>query len=549
MPQVMFNPRLRALLLGAFIAAPFAAMLAWSSSRFKAGSIVTLLVTAVLCWLLVAGLTRNWRRFFLAYFPLLLASIAYVAYACSFGIVPGHTLAMLAVSASWEELQGLWTVWQGKWLLLPLVALLCAYLWLAWRMPPWPIFVGRTQLATRVLLGLTLPAAAFAAHNSQQLIDGVALNPVAGSLLFAAGQVPRARAEIRGEGITKVPYHASRAGQAEEVHVLVIGESARRGSWSLYGYGRPTTPYLEKIRGELIVLTHAVTDANLTSLAVPILLTGMKPAEVTATRPQGTLFDLAREGGYRTSYLVNQDLGISTSIGVVAEELVYPPDLQMTYFGRQVSDSALLPAYRRALARGGQARFIGMHIMESHWEYFHRYPPSFQRYGDASHLNPMSLLLKGGSTFPDLTDAYDNSTLYADWFLQQVIEGARALQVPVTVTFVPDHGESLPQLDDGAAGHGQNFYNAAQFNIPAFVWVNERYRSAHPQETAALQANADRQVRSHDFFYTEAQLMGISWPGEAPARSFASSGFVPDSDSGQLVGGVLSVAPRTLGTR
>ncbi|MBS0579883.1 MAG: phosphoethanolamine transferase [Proteobacteria bacterium] len=540
----MLTDKQRTIALAALAAAPFIAMLTWAAiSHRAAGSIVTLLVTSVLCWLLLAGCTRTWRYLLLAYFPFLLASVAYAGYTVGFGIVPGHTLAVLTVSASWEELRGLWTVWQGKWLLLPLLALLGTYLWLAWQTPVTPIFAGRTYLVTRVLLGLSVPAVAFAAHNTQQLIDGVALNPIVGTVMFTAGQVPRARAEIRGEAIQRLPYHATRAGTAEEVHVLVIGESARRGSWSVYGYARQTTPYLERIKDESIFFTHAVADANLTSLAVPMLLTGMTPEEVLSAKPHGTLLDLAREGGYFTTWLVNQDLGISTAIGVVADELVYPPDPQMTFFGRRVSDSALLPAYERALGRGGHSRFIGMHIMESHWEYFHRYPPAFQRFGDPSHLDSMSLLLKGGSIFPDLTDAYDNSTLYADWFLQQVIEQARKLTVPVTVTFVPDHGESLPQLDDGAAGHGQAVYSAAQFDIPAFIWANASYRAAHEAEFAALKANAGRRVRSHDFFYTEAQLMGITWPGAAPGRSIAASDFRPDGTSAYLIGGVPNTIP------
>ncbi len=43
--------------------------------------------------LLLAYCTRTWRTLFLAYVPLLLLSAAYAAYALTYGIVPGHTLA------------------------------------------------------------------------------------------------------------------------------------------------------------------------------------------------------------------------------------------------------------------------------------------------------------------------------------------------------------------------------------------------------------------------------------------------------------------------
>jgi hypothetical protein len=83
-----------------------------------------------------------------------------------------------------------------------------------------------------------------------------------------------------------------------------------------------------------------------------------------------------------------------------------------------------------------------------------------------------------------------------DWFLQQVIEQASALKVPATVTFLPDHGEASPYLDGGAVGHDAAHYVAAEFEIPAFIWVNAAHRTAHPDKVAALQANAAREIRS-----------------------------------------------------
>jgi glucan phosphoethanolaminetransferase (alkaline phosphatase superfamily) len=518
---------------------PYVIMLAWGWRLYRTRSLVACVLAAALASLLLAGCTRTWRWFFLAAFPLLLLGIAYVSYSLSFGIVPGHTLAMVLVGASLEELQGLWTVWADKWLLLPVLGVLALYLWLALRLPSWPIFSGGTYVGARILLVLALPVTAYAAHNTIQMMDGIALNPAVGSLMFLGGQMPMVRKEMKGGYIVKVPYRGRRVSAAEEVHVLIVGESARRGSFSVYGYHRSTTPYLEKLQSEAIFMQHAVADANLTSLAVPMILTGVAPETLKSTPQRGTLLDLAKEAGYSTAWLVNQDFDITTMLGIAPDHLEVPPDAKGDVFGRRVPDDALLPAYRSELARSGTPRFIGMHIMESHWEYYLRYPSTFQRYGEPNRLSALSVFLAGGTVFSDLTDAYDNSVLYTDWFLEQVIEAARALSVPVSVTFIPDHGESLPQLDEGAAGHGGPVYYPSQFQIPAFVWVNEAYRAAHPERVAAMQANAAKEVRSHDFFYTEAELMGISFPEAKPERSFASSAFVPDNNGPQLVGGVL----------
>ena len=101
--------------------------------------------------------------------------------------------------------------------------------------------------------------------------------------------------------------------------------------------------------------------------------------------------------------------------------------------------------------------------------------------------------------------------LYSDWLLEQIIEAARKLNVPATVTFLPDHGESLPDLDE-AAGHGGPDFYPSQYEIPAFVWVNDAYRAAHPQRVAILKAMRPVRYAVTSSLYTVADLMGITWP-------------------------------------
>jgi glucan phosphoethanolaminetransferase (alkaline phosphatase superfamily) len=276
---------------------------------------------------------------------------------------------------------------------------------------------------------------------------------------------------------------------------------------------------------------------------VPMILTGLTPQEAESGHAGGNLLDLAKEAGYTTSWLVNQDIGISTLLGMAADHLEYPPDLQEGRFGRRALDEVLLPAYRREIARTGHARLIGMHVMGSHWEYYLRYPKSFQRFGSPERLSMLTSASTDRSMVADLNDSYDNTVLYTDWFLQQIIEQARGLDVPATVTFIPDHGEASPYLDDGAVGHGATHYVPAEFEIPAFIWINAAFRKAHPSKVAALEANASKEIRSHDVFYTVADLMGITWPGASPEKSFASMHFVPDTTKQHLARGVLVTRP------
>lgn len=533
--------RVRLLALGAMAAAPVLAMAAWAARGYGLRSTVALLLCAALLWALVAGLTRTWARFFAVQFPLFVLGIGFVGYTFAFRSPPGASLAIILAGTSWEEMVGFVKVVQAGPPGLLLVGALAGYLYLVLTLPRLPIFRPGLRRAVRAFLVLLLPATAYVAMDADALIDGAALVPGVGSVLFIGGNLLPAYRALSGKDIVKIAYHASRTG-GEEVHVLVIGESARRASWSVYGYRRQTTPFLDTMRGEAIFLEHAHADANLTSWSVPMMLTGMGPEQFAFDKVHGNLVDLAREAGYGTAWLVNQDISISTSVGVAADRLHYPPDLSRDLYGRHARDEVLLPAYRREVGQSGAARFIGIHSNGSHWEYYLRYPPSFQRFGSAKELGSLSMMSIGDPAAAAITDAYDNSVLYTDWFLQQVIAAVRSLEVPVTVTFFPDHGEDLRMLD-GTTGHGMARYTPHQFEIPAFVWLNDAYRLKHPERVRALQANAAREVRSHDVFYTLADLMGITWPGANERHSFASEQFVPDTGMKCIAGGTL-VAPQ-----
>ena len=349
-------------------------------------------------------------------------------------------------------------------------------------------------------------------------------NPLIGGILFAIGPLHAASSLVQGTGIPKVRYGADRIA-ATEVHILIIGESARRDSWSVYGYSRPTTPYLDKLRGQAIFFQHAVADANVTICAVPILLTGMSPSRFDLRAVRGNLVGLAGEAGYSTAWLMNQDPHISLLTGIHADRMVYPPSLHTLASGKLPLDEVLLPEVRTELAQATRARFVGLHVIGSHWAYDSRYPARFRQFGSGAPLSYLDAV--SGKPDQRVVDAYDNSVAYTDWFIGQIIDAARALSVPVTVTYFSDHGEDLYLLD-GRSGHGAASYSKHQFDIPAFVWANPAYRSAHPDKVQAMEQNAGKEIRSHNVFYSEADLMGIRWPDAKPDESFASATFVPD---------------------
>ena len=459
-------------------------------------------------------------------------AVVYAAYTLTYGSPPGELLAYVLATSSWAEVVGFFGIWQGERLLIAAAVSRLAYIAVAALAPVTPIFAGRNSYVRWGILGALALVTAFAAQNPVAFLGGLAVNPVIGTAMFVKGPLHAASALVKGTVIPKVSYGAARV-PGEEVHILIIGESARRDSWSAYGYSRKTTPNIDRLQSEFILFKNAVADANVTVCAVPILLTGMSPARFDMKAVRGNLVDLAGEAGYSTAWLMNQDPHISLLTGVHAERMVYPPSLKTLAASRLPLDQILLPEFKRQIASRGRAQFIGLHVIGSHWAYDSRYPAAFELFGSGRVLTSADAI--SGKPDPQIVDAYDNSVAYTDWFLAQIIDAARGLSVPATVTYFSDHGEDLYALD-GMSGHGAAVYSKHQFDIPAFVWVNAAYRQAHADKVRALEQNASKEIRSHNVFYSMADLMGIHWPGQKPEESFASAAFVPDVATPLLAG-------------
>jgi hypothetical protein len=524
MQKTPLSPIARLLVALGLLAMPYAVLAACLARAEGLLSLAAYVGSVGLLLWLLAFVTRTWRRCLLLHTPLWILATVYAVYTLTYGSPPGELLAYVLATSSWDEAAGFFGIWQGERLLLGAGLLSAVYIAAAFLVPRTPIFGLRPSYVRWGILGAFTLLCAFAARDPRALMQGLAVNPAIGTAMFITGPLHGAGALVRGTAIPKVPYHAERVPR-EEVHVLIIGESARRDSWSVYGYSRKTTPNIERFRSELILFQNAVADANVTICAVPILLTGMSPAQFDMKAVRGNLVDLAGEAGYSTAWLMNQDPHISLLTGIHAGRMVYPPSIQTLAASRLPRDEILLPEFNRQIASRGKAQFIGLHVIGSHWAYDSRYPPSFRLFGSGGVLADSDAV--SGKPDPQIVDAYDNSVAYTDWFLAQIIDSARRLSVPATVTYFSDHGEDIYALD-GMSGHGAAVYSKHQFDIPAFVWVNAAYRQAHADKVQALEQNAGKEIRSHNVFYSVADLMSIHWPGQRPDESFASAAFVPD---------------------
>ena len=277
-----------------------------------------------------------------------------------------------------------------------------------------------------------------------------------------------------------------------ETYVLVIGESARRDHFGLYGYDRPTTPRLSREQN-LIVFRDVVTQAPYTSASVPLLLTRASVADPTGARGERSIVSLFGEIGFDTQWLSTQQREpYAVAINRCSR------DASEQHFAENQYDGALAPMLERALASGGPKRFFVVHTMGSHFAYANRYPASTARFTAADSTWRAALVRD-----------YDNSVLYTDYVLSELIRVLSETRGVKALLYVADHGENLRDDDRELIGHYAS--NEYDLPIPMLFWYSSELADRWPQKIAAAKRSSAMRASTRNVFYTLADLGGATF--------------------------------------
>ncbi len=150
--------------------------------------------------------------------------------------------------------------------------------------------------------------------------------------------------------------------------ILVIGESARRDYFHVYGYPVENTPFLDKAPATIVDGFHVPDSYTIGSLR--IMLTQTTPPFPGQYHYDYNVIDLAKSAGIKTTWLSNQgflgsrDTPIS-AIGSRADKSIFPN--RGDYTSSTLSDFALIKLLKSQLAdETNQDHLYVLHTIGSH---------------------------------------------------------------------------------------------------------------------------------------------------------------------------------------
>ena len=251
---------------------------------------------------------------------------------------------------------------------------------------------------------------------------------------------------------------ATFASDNRSVMVLVIGESARRENFSLYGYERDTNPLL---RGDSVKTYIANASATSTTQAVKAILDHKRVKGLYEILPN-YIYRNGVDVVWRTTNWGEPPLHIEKYRNASKLKAQYP-DADGRY------DGILLEGLSEEIeASASDKLLVVIHTSTSHGPtYNKKYPADFEVFTPVCTTVEMAKAERS-----ELINAYDNTILYTDYILHSVIEVLRNVEDRESaMIYISDHGESLGE--GNIYMHGMVSASMApkeQTEIPFIVW-------------------------------------------------------------------------------
>lgn len=285
------------------------------------------------------------------------------------------------------------------------------------------------------------------------------------------------------------------------VMVVVVGESASRRHWSMYGYRRETNPRLKELADELLLFTDVIAPTVGTQDELRAMFTtdfDSLPA-----------FPLFSATGYKTHWL-------SAQFNQRASHVMIASLIQSCGERRFLSgayDEELLPFVQKAADEPGR-HIIFLHFFGSHVRYQDRYPASFA-------------VFHGQSEDDRRLAAYDNSIRYTDHVLAELIEMLRRRKEVSCLLYLSDHAEDVYDTDpDKYLFRSDALATNAMYEVPFLAWFSPEYRRDNPGFVEAAAQGRNREATTTRLYHNLIDLARFTHPMYDSRRSVFSPDFV-----------------------
>jgi len=306
--------------------------------------------------------------------------------------------------------------------------------------------------------------------------------------------------------------------------LLVVGESLTASHMSLFGYHRPTTPFLCALakNKQHFLYKKSYASSVFTASSLPYMFNCIREPHHYAlfNSPQSNLIQIAKKQGFKVTVITTNDGTQCFGIGI--DDLytgvrvrTYPFTLPEKVLWTQ--EDLGLPKILSSLSLETEKNLIIVHMYAPHSPYENRYrkAPECALYDDRESANAR-------------INAYDNAVVFTDMILKQLFlefEKRFGSEEDNFFVFFSDHGELLGEKDPltGAELWGHGNLTPACLLTPFFFYTTStlgNWTKKYSDRPAFSGYEVSR-------FILELLGVGVTNPNQkTPETYFASDGVI-----------------------
>ena len=311
--------------------------------------------------------------------------------------------------------------------------------------------------------------------------------------------------------------------------VWIVIDALRADHLGCYGYGKPTSPFLDGLAAEGVLFRRAFSQESYTHASVPSFFTSTYAFQHRSLYDQPridrldprflTVAEALKNAGYRTeAYVFNPHLDakyrLDQGFDLYADHRKGGNPGDPIY--RQSETAARIhDAVGRSLAAPStRPRFLYLHYRDVHVPYAP--PPPFHKAFLPEGVEPRPDILYAKPVPEDRAhldlwvSQYDGEILYTDTVLERTFAllRKRGLRRDNTIVIITaDHGEEFLDIhpgDEGGIGHGRTLYNEL-LRVPLILLLPR----------VAGGGSIDVPVELNDVFPTLVDILGLKVAAEA----------------------------------
>jgi len=304
------------------------------------------------------------------------------------------------------------------------------------------------------------------------------------------------------------PYYSNN--KSKTVVILILGETARADHFSINGYPIKTTPLLQErvIKGDILNFPNVRSCGTSTAVSLPCIFSHLSRDNYSKSeaRANENLLDFIKSVGIDVQWRDNNTGCKGLCARVQSKDFSRLKD-KIFCNDEECFDEILLKDLKDQIIINPKDQVIVLHQKGSHGPaYYLRYPTKFKQFKPTCDSNELQ-----SCTQQQVINAYDNTILYTDFFINQTIKLLESLpkDTNTAMIYLSDHGESLGE--NNIYLHGTPYFMApdAQTHVPMLFWLSTKIQDDFSINKACLNQTLSQPYSHDNYFNSVLGLLGI----------------------------------------